>query len=192
MARTGTTYTRHFLTATETRQHELLGLDLGEGTPRRALVLGMILFALWVGPLLLLFGLPNEITFTLYLLPPLITTVYGTQRSTRLDRRWNIANWAIGARYLVLGHRPIICAGRRAATRGEWLPRRDRWAGRTELLLDSPLGPLVERWLGESEDVPAGAGSPVRLDARPRLYGPDAVVKAYGRKALAQNQGGTR
>ncbi|MFD4020656.1 hypothetical protein [Streptomyces sindenensis] len=184
--RTGTTYTRHFQTATETKQHELLGLDLGEGTPRRALILGLVLFAAWVGLLLLLFGLPSEITFTLYLLPPLLTTYYGTQRSTKLDRRWNIANWAITVRYLVLGHRPIISGGRRAATRSEWLPRRARWASRTEFLLDTALGPLVERWLGEDADVPAGAGAPIRLDARPRLYGPDAVVKAYGRKALAQ------
>ncbi|MGW5851969.1 hypothetical protein ACWFQ8_29165 [Streptomyces sp. NPDC055254] len=177
----------------ETKQHELLGMDLGEGAPRRALILGLILYVVWTGPLLLLFGFPSEITFTIYFLPPLITAVYGTQRSTKLERRWNIANWSISARYLVLGHRPIICGGRRAATRSEWLPRRARWAGKTELLLASPLGGLVERWLGEEEDsTPAGAGSPIRLAARPRLYGPDAVAKAYGRKALAQHQGGKR
>ncbi|MCY0962965.1 hypothetical protein [Streptomyces sp. H27-H5] len=186
--RVGHTYTRHF--DLETRQHELLGMDLGEGAPRRALILGLILYALWTGPLLLVFGLPNEITFTLYFLPPLITAVYGTQRSHGIERRWNITGWAIGVRYLVLGHRPIICGGRRAASRSEWLPRRDRWAGKTELLLESPLGGLVERWLGAEDAAPAGAGGPIRLAARPRLYGPDAVAKAYGRKISQQHQKG--
>jgi hypothetical protein len=187
--RVGRTFTRHF--DLETKQHELLGLDLGEGAPRRALVLGLALYALWTGPLLLLFGFPNKITFTAYFLPPLITTVYGTQRSRIIERRWNITRWSIGVRYLVLGHRPVVNGGRRAATRSEWLPRRARWAGKTELLVASPLGPLVERWLGDDEEsIPAGAGAPIRLAARPRLYGPDAVVKAHGRKAVQQHQRG--
>ncbi|MEU6467488.1 hypothetical protein [Streptomyces sp. NPDC046976] len=184
----GRTYTKHF--DLETRQHELLGLDLGEGAPRRALVLGLTLYALWTGSLLLLFGLPGKVTFTLYFLPPLITAVYGTQRSRTIERRWNITRWALGARYLVLGHRPLINAGRRAASRSEWISRRARWSTRTELLLQSPLGPAIERWLGAEETVPQGAGTPIRFTARPRLYGPDAVGKAYGRKAMQQYKGG--
>ena len=184
--RIGNTYTRHF--DLETKQHELLGLDLGEGVPRRAIVMGLILYAAWDGPLLLLLGLPNRFDFTAYFLPPLITAIYGTQRSRKIDRRWNLTNWSITARYLVLGHRPIICGGRRAAARSEWLTRRARWAGRLELLAESPLGGLLDRWLGSEEDVPAGAGSALRIAARPRLYGPDAVARAYGRKALKTTQ----
>ncbi|MFD8155313.1 hypothetical protein ACFV28_31765 [Streptomyces sp. NPDC059720] len=187
--RVGHTYTKHF--DLETRQHELLGLDLGEGAPRRALVLGLSLYVLWTGPLLLLFGLPSKITFTAYFLPPLITAVYGTQRSRNIERRWNITRWSIGTRYLVLGHRPIICAGRRAASRSEWLSRRARWSAKAELLAESPLGPAIERWLGADESAPAGAGAPIKLAARPRLYGPDAVGKAYGRKAIKQHMGET-
>ena len=186
MSRVGHTYTRHF--DLETKQHELLGLDLGEGFSRRSLILGLILYALWSGSLLLLLGLPSRYTFTLYFLPPLIVTVYGTQRSTRLPRRWNITQWSIGTRYLVLGHRPIICGGRRAATRSEWLGRRARWGSKAELLAESPLGPLVERWLGPEREAPIGAGPALRLSARPRLYGPDAVVKAHGRKALTEGK----
>ncbi|MYT25949.1 hypothetical protein GTW69_37735 [Streptomyces sp. SID7760] len=185
--RVGHTYTRHL--QLETKQHELLGMDLGEGVPRRALVLGLCLYLLWTPPLLLLFGLPSKVTFTVYFLPPLLTVVYGTQRSRTVDRRWNITRWSIGIRYLVLGHRPIINGGRRAATRSEWITRRARWAGRVELLLDTPLGGPIERWLGADEAAPAGAGAPIRLAARPRLYGPDAVVKAYGRKAFQQQEG---
>ncbi|MFJ3673664.1 hypothetical protein ACIPSE_45205 [Streptomyces sp. NPDC090106] len=182
--RSGHTYTRHF--ELETKQHELMGLDLGEGAPRRALVLGLCLYALWVTPLLFLFGFPSKISFTAYFLPPLITTVYGTQRSRVVDRRWNITRWSIAFRYLVLGHRPIICGGRRAASRSEWISRRARWSTKFEILLESPLGGLVERWLGAEQSAPTGAGAPIRLAARPRLFGPDAVVRAYGRRALKQ------
>ncbi|MHA4999025.1 hypothetical protein ACX28X_42060 [Streptomyces sp. SD18] len=166
-------------------------MDLGEGAPRRALILGLALYVLWTGALLLMFGLPSKITFTAYFLPPLITAVYGTQRSQKNERRWNLTRWSIGTRYLVLGHRPIICAGRRAASRSEWLSRRARWSSKTELLAESPLGPLVDRWLGAEDSVPSGAGAPVKLTARPRLYGPDAVGKAYGRKAVQQHRGKT-
>ncbi|MEU7153824.1 hypothetical protein AB0B15_38290 [Streptomyces sp. NPDC045456] len=182
LMRRGHTYTDHF--SLDTRQHELLGMDLGEGIPRRALLLGLALYVAWTGPLLLLFGLPSRITFTAYFLPPLLVVVYGVQRSRRTHRRWNVTNWSISARYLLLGHRPIICGGRRAATRSEWISRRARWGNKVDALTESSvLGPLVERWLGE-DGVPTGAGGPVRLDAKPRLYGPDAVAKAHGRKAL--------
>ncbi|WP_331720120.1 hypothetical protein OG762_51730 (plasmid) [Streptomyces sp. NBC_01136] len=185
--RIGNTYTQHF--ELETKQHELLGLDLGEGAPRRPLVLGLVLNGLWWAVLLLVLGGPSKFTFTAYFLPPVIVTVYGAQRSTVIDRRWNLTRWAIGIRYLVLGHRPIISGGRRAATRSEWMNRRARWGTRLEFFLDSPLGGLIERWLGDEESIPEGAGAPIRLAARPRLYGPDAVVKAYGRKALKQQRG---
>ncbi|MDJ0345557.1 hypothetical protein QMK19_33975 [Streptomyces sp. H10-C2] len=158
-------------------------MDLGEGTPRRALVLGLILYAVWSGALLLLFGLPNRFSFTAYFLPPLVIVIYGTQPSRKVDRRWNIAYWAIGIRYAVLGHRPIICGGRRAATRSEWISRRARWGTRADALIEAPGGGALERWLGTEDTNPVGAGAPLRLAARPRLYGPDAVVRARGRRS---------
>lgn len=184
--RIGNTYTRHF--DLETKQHELLGLDLGEGASRRSLVLGLVLYTLWTGSLLLLFGFPSMITFTVYFVPPLIITVYGTQRSRANERRWNISRWSISVRYLLLGHRPIICGGRRAAARSEWISRRARWAGRAELLALLPLGSSAERLLDIEEPAPAGAGGPIRLAARPRLFGPEAVAKAHGRRAVQRHQ----
>lgn len=184
MSRTGHTYTPHF--RLETRQHELLGLDLGEGIPRRVLLLGLALYALWDGVLLLLLGLPSKSTATLYLLPPGLVVGYGAVPSRRMPRRLTLTTWAITARYLLVGHRPVICGGRRAATRSEWIGRRGRWAPRLALLTGSSvIGPAVERWLGPDRDsgtVPA-AGSAIRLGARPRLYGPDAVARAHGRTA---------
>ncbi|MGV0100853.1 hypothetical protein [Streptomyces californicus] len=181
--RTGHTYTDHF--RLETRQHELLGIDLGEGVARRVLILGAACYVLWDGALLLLLGLPTRTSATLYLLPPGLLVAFGARPSTRVPRRIALTGWAISARYLVTGHRPLICGGRRAATRSEWIGRRGRWASRLTLLTGSSvLGPAVERWLGPDTDtVPAGAGPAIQLTARPRLYGPDAVVRAHGRRA---------
>ncbi|MFD9593077.1 hypothetical protein ACFWA9_10005 [Kitasatospora sp. NPDC059973] len=186
MSRTGRTYTRHF--DLDPRQHELLGVDLGEGLVRRALILGISLLVLWNGALFLVLGLPTIPTLTLYITPPLGVTFFGAQRSIRLDRRYNFTIWALTARYLSVGHRPIICGGRRAAHRSEWLGRRARWGRQLEWFADTPLGPLVERWLGPESAIPTGSGTALRLDTRTRLYGPDAVVRAYGRKALTTNE----
>ena len=182
--RAGATYTRHF--DLETRQHELLGIDLGEGTPRRTLILGFVLYLMWTGGLLLILGIPSKITFTLYFLPPLLVAIFGTQRSRRNERRWNITYWALTVRYIALGHRPIICAGRRSAARVEWIPRRARMAGR-----GGALRPGREV-TGEAGATPAPlAGAPLRMDSRPRLYGPDAVFKARGRRGGKTTTGKT-
>ncbi|WP_432089590.1 hypothetical protein [Streptomyces sp. bgisy095] len=178
--RTGTTYTRHF--DVETRQHELLGLDLGEGVPRRVLVLGLVLFVTWTGGFLLLFGAPNKVTFSLYFLPPLLIAAIGTQRSKKMDRRWNITLWTLGARYLVFGHRPIICGGRRAAARAEWIPRRSRWGTKGDGLRRESVKRRREYEMDTEAPAVVG-GVPLELAARPRLYGPDAVYKARARRA---------
>ncbi|MFD0383198.1 hypothetical protein ACFQ2B_15025 [Streptomyces stramineus] len=66
--RVGHTFTRHF--DLETRQHELLGMDLGEGPSRRVLVTGAVVYAVWMGGLFLIFGWPSQMFFTLYFAPP--------------------------------------------------------------------------------------------------------------------------
>ncbi|MGW4954553.1 hypothetical protein [Streptomyces parvulus] len=182
--RSGATYTRHF--DLETRQHELLGLDLGEGAPRRTLVLGFVLYLIWTGGLLLILGLPGKFTFTLYFLPPLLTAIFGTQRSRKNERRWNITYWALTVRYVTLGHRPIICGGRRSAARVEWIPRRERMASR-----GGGLRPGKHPTTDASTGLAPFAGAPIRLDARPRLYGPDQVYKARGRRRGGTTTGKT-
>ncbi|GLV88003.1 hypothetical protein Slala03_76920 [Streptomyces lavendulae subsp. lavendulae] len=183
--RVGTTYTRHF--DLESRQHELLGLDLGEGTPRRALILGLVLYILWTGSLLALFGLPSQVTFTAYFLPPLMVAIFGTQRSRKSERRWNITYWSLSVRYLALGHRPIICGGRRAAARAEWIPRRARWGTKGDAFRRESV--RLRRAEEHTEDLEIVAGMPIRLAARPRLYGPDAVFKARPQGGKTSSKG---
>ncbi|MFJ4880870.1 hypothetical protein ACIP93_37470 [Streptomyces sp. NPDC088745] len=180
--REGSTYTRHF--HVETRQHEILGMDLGEGVPRRALMLGMLLFLVWTGGLLALFGMPGRFTLGLYTLPPIFVATVGTHPSRRYERRWRIAEWVIAARYRLWGHRPVICGGRVTAHRSEWISRRARWGARAEDLARTPLaGPaaLVIGAEGDADTVPASA-PPVTLAARCHLYGPDHLYRATARR----------
>ncbi len=173
--RVGHTFTRHF--DLETRQHELFGMDLGEGPSRRVLVTGAVIYGVWVGGLLLIFGFPSKFLFTLYFAPPALITFYGAQRSRRNERRWNLTQWALAGRYLTVGHRPVINGGRRAADRSEWLPLRARLGERTDELLALPGMGVFEGALG-GEEPKRTAGRPAKLDARPRLYGPDHVYRA--------------
>ncbi|MEH6375912.1 hypothetical protein V7793_16470 [Streptomyces sp. KLMMK] len=173
--RVGHTFTRHF--DLETRQHELLGMDLGEGPTRRVLVTGAVIYAVWMGAFLLVFGWPSELFFTLYFAPPALITFYGSQRSRRNERRWNLTQWALTIRYLTVGHRPVINGGRRAADRSEWLPLRARLGEKTEQALSYPGMSVFEGLLG-AEEPQRTAGRAVKLDARPRLYGPDHVYRA--------------
>ncbi len=174
--RVGHTYTNDF--DLETRQHEILGFDLGEGPTRRAVVVGLLLLTVWAGGLLLMFGTPNRYAFSAYFLPPLIITIYGTQRSDRNPRRWKLTHWALMIRFVLIGHRPIINAGRRAATRSEWLPLRERLGHRAETISTVPgLGAL--RAPDSHPRTDATAGPAIRLTTRVRLYGPDRLVKAH-------------
>ncbi len=181
--RKGYTFTRHF--DLETRQHELMGLDLGEGVPRRTLILGVTLCVVWCGGLFLLFGAPSKYTFSVYMLPPLVIAVLGAQRNRRVDRRRNLTCWALAVRYVHRGHRPIINGGRRAAERSEWLPVRARWGDRIEQLLELPGFGGLEPVLGGVDQGEITAGAAIRLDARARLYGPDRVWRARQRAGLA-------
>ncbi|MFF7726028.1 hypothetical protein [Streptomyces sp. NPDC008001] len=176
--RVGHTFTRHF--DLETRQHELLGMDLGEGPSRRVLVTGAVVYAVWMGGLFLIFGWPSQMFFTVYFAPPALITFYGSQRSRRNERRWNLTQWALTVRYLTVGHRPVINGGRRAAGRSEWLPLRARLGEKSEDVLALPGMGAFERFLGDEEPQPT-SGRPVTLDARPRLYGPDHVYRARSR-----------
>lgn len=157
--RTGSTYTDHF--RIEGRQHELFGVDLGEGYPRGAILFAFVAYVVWCLPIFLLAGLPGPNFLSLYIVPPGIVTMLGYRMSPN-DRRRNIAVWIIRARYRVFGHRPVICGGRRAASRSEWLPRSHR---RRSADVDE-LAELVH-----------AAGPPIVHDARPRLYGPDYLFK---------------
>lgn len=125
MATQGTVYTPHF--EIEPRQHELLGLDLGEGPPRRGLILGALGLVLWAVPVVLIFGWPTKNTATWYILPPALVIALGLSKSTRMRRRIRLTEWVLAIRY-ALTSRPVIRYGARRSTTAESLPLRERWS----------------------------------------------------------------
>ena len=85
--RAGRTLTSHF--QLETRQHDLLGLDLGEGPPRRALIFGAMVFVVWVLLCAPLLGAPTQNTFSLYVIhEPVILT---TAMVLPVSQAWTVA-----------------------------------------------------------------------------------------------------
>ena len=110
----------------ETRQHELMGLDLGEGLPRQMLVVGGAILTAWFSILTLIFGLPSAGTFIFYFTAPLALVYVGFQKDKHHPRRKRITTWCLWVRYALLGHRPFV-AGRRTCVSFEFLPASQRW-----------------------------------------------------------------
>lgn len=96
----------------ETRQHDLAGIDLGEGPPRAALVFGAIVVIAWCGSLLFLFGLPSKFLVPLYIAPPAVLAIYGFQEDEANPRRRKITSWTLSVRSVLTGQRPIVALGR--------------------------------------------------------------------------------
>lgn len=175
MARDGRTLTKHF--QIETRQHDLFNIDLGEGIPRRMLVAGLVLVALWFAGMWALLGAPTSQSSTLYLLPPTLIVYFGFQEDPRQPRRRRITQWAIYTRYMVSGHRPIIRMGARSAYRSELVPVTQRTRRLIELLAHPmpQLRSVLERDATD-EPHPGGAiqaGLPIVLTQTAVLYGFD-------------------
>lgn len=165
----------------ETRQHDMAGLDLGEGPPRRALIFGALALAVWCIALAPFLGVPNRYTFSLYFLPPILLTVIGMRVSGRTPRRRVLTDWALQIRYALLGHRTIVDVGRRRPTRYELPPLAERWR-----LITSAFGRVVPAtvkppWAQpdhSSEHTQRPVGSPIVLEQRARLLGGDELHTA--------------
>ncbi|OEV13741.1 hypothetical protein [Streptomyces nanshensis] len=180
--RISSTYSRHW--DIETRQHEILGYDLGEGVSRKTLKYGAIAGAVWWGAWLMLLGFPPRPLVPLFLLPPIALTYYGVRRSPVYWRRTNLLLWAVRWHYLYAGLRPVIGRGRipappsgrrlRARRLAESIPQLRHLPGLTGLFTD------------EGPDPAESYGPPARLTPRVRLYGPDALMKA--RKKLRRRR----
>lgn len=190
--RAGRTLTSHF--QLETRQHDLLGLDLGEGPPRRALIFGAVVFALWVLLCAPILGPPSQSTFSLYVIPPILLSAWGMQPSPRHPRRRRFTDWALTARHATRGHRPVIHLGARAAHRSEYLPLRRRLPLDTLTAAFLPWRATPE-WEREHEEDSrpghAGAGAGIRLRQRARLLDAEHVRAAREKTLRRMQRGGT-
>lgn len=191
MATTGRSLTRHF--AIESRQHELLGFDLGEGLPRRALWVGLIAFPIWW---LILWAVMtpftdhpvNAMNLILWLLPPTLLVWFGMQASPRTPRRRAMTDWLLTLRYAAVGHQSIIRLGARRPTRQERLSWRKRLAGIAgwrRLLAEEAMPPA---WAAEAEATstevaPTQRAIVLHQTARV-LSGPELLGKLTKRKKV--------
>ncbi len=173
--RTARNYTGAF--SLETRQHTILGIDLGDGPSRKPLIFGFVVFAVWIALMWFILGAPGRNTATLYILPPALLTWFGAQRSTSNPRRFRFTTWVLAAMYVLRGHLPIISLGRRRPARAEITPlnqRRDEfpWTRR----------PAWERPKDDAAPIVA-TGRPVRLRMKARLLGNEHVAGVLRRRA---------
>jgi hypothetical protein len=172
MAREGQTVSRHL--KFETRQHKL-GLDLGEGIPRKTLILGLIIFPLWwVMVFSILHGV-NQITGMIYLLPPSMFLWFGTQESDGNLRRMRFTQGLLRVRYGLTNHRPVIRCGRREADPREFVPATVRFG--------QGLGSLVQKIVPRKKQ--AGSQEPVTMAPTLWLVGGDQL-DAVGQREAAR------
>lgn len=172
MAREGQTVSRHL--KFETRQHKL-GLDLGEGIPRKTLILGLIIFPLWwVMVFSILHGV-NQITGIIYLLPPSMFLWFGTQESDGNLRRMRFTQGLLRVRYGLTNHRPVIRCGRREADPREFVPATVRFG--------QGLGSLVQKIVPRKKQD--GTQEPVTMAPTLWLVGGDQL-DAVGQREAAR------
>lgn len=114
----------------EPRQHDLFGVDLGEGVPRAALGWGVLVYVAWWAALTVLRvpWIPGLVM--VWMVPPSIIAFLGW-REGRCPRRRRVTEWLLGLRWVVRAHTPVIGLGRRQADREESLPLRERVRCRT-------------------------------------------------------------
>lgn len=157
--REGRTLTRPM--SIDSRQHEIVGIDLGEGVGRGAALFGLITAACWVG-LLWLVGVPwSKETSLLWMGPPIALTAYGWTDGA-CPRRRRVTEWVLTIRWIVHGHLPIVALGRHPLDRTECMPLRQRLAYRL-------MG--AEPHVTDEEPVPAGTA--VRIAPTVQLVGID-------------------
>ncbi|WP_284306016.1 hypothetical protein [Mobilicoccus caccae] len=157
----------------EPRQHELFGVDLGEGVPRAALGWGvMVYLAWWV--LLSVLRVPwIPPLVALWMVPPSIFAWLGWQEG-RCSRRRRVTDWMLSLRWIVRAHQPVIGLGRRQPDREECLPVRERIRSRTAGWQDvlRPGQVATHRtYTGPRQSIDMRQGRAVLLAPRVQLIG---------------------
>jgi hypothetical protein len=178
--RVGRTLTHHF--EIETRQYDLLGIDLGEGARRRMIIFGAVIIVLWVALLFPFIGVPKKPTVSLYIVPPFVITAFGWRSGKFHERRRRVTEWALSVRYALRAHRPIIGLGARAADKTEYLPWRERISTRKVAdLAKARVTPEWEREVVVEVDPRVRAGADITVSQRARLLGSDYVQRVSRR-----------
>lgn len=180
MARVGRTLTD--ILTIEARQHELFGMELGEGPKRKTIMLGALITGAWfllAIPLTAFLGLWANMDvapfgFAIVAAPPAVLLALGMRPQEDIPSRIALVRPVLRIRYALAGHRPLIRLGARRATRHEQISKRAR------------LAYLMPH--GRDKQLPAVGVEqrPVNMHWKTRMYGRDyqQVLNAWmNRKA---------
>lgn len=184
MSRTGQVFTKDL--SIPARQHELLGMDFGEGPERKTLIFALVTFAAWSAVCAPILGAPTETTFSIYFLPPALLSFLGMRPSRRCPRRRIITEVALALRYPFRGSEPIIKLGQRRARRAERLPlgtRLERLSAGTRQLAGSTPPPWTAPKASTSATqwTDAPTSTPITLNQRAVLVSQDALDERLSR-----------
>jgi hypothetical protein len=128
MARVGRTLTS--ILTIKTRQHEMFGIELGEGPERKTILLGALILGVWFIvsiPMTAVLGLWANIDiapigFALVLAPPTVLLALGLRPQEAVPARIVLVSAVLRLRYVIAGHRPLIRLDARRASRSERIP----------------------------------------------------------------------
>lgn len=167
MARVGRTLTS--ILTIEARQHELFGLELGEGPKRKTIMLGLLIAGAWLIfaiPVTALLGFWADLNvapvgFFLTVVPPTLLLALGLRPQEQIPTRIAFVAGALRVRYAIAGHRPLIRLGARRPSRHEQIPKAARF------------GYLMPK--GRDKQLPAvGVDQPqINMHWKTRMYGRD-------------------
>lgn len=146
-------------------------MGLKDGLEVDFLKIGGLFLLAWFAALTLLFGLPTQATFPLYVTIPVVIVYWGFTPDPKHARRRRLVAWMLAVRYALVGHIPIV-AGRRAGERGGVLTPRERidvaawWRTRVLHKDDEHL------WESATKGArrPFPAGQPITPRVEVRLY----------------------
>lgn len=167
MARTGLDLTE--VLTIEARQHELLGMELGEGPKRSTLKLGALIGGVWLlvaVPVSVGLGLWASLDvapfgFAVAVIPPSVLLAVALRPLEDTPSRIGLVPVVLRIRYVIRGHMPVIRLGVRRASSGERIPLLARLAYLLRHDRDSAL------------PLPGVAQPVVAFGWRARLYGRD-------------------
>ena len=91
-------------------------MGLKDGLEVDFLKIGGLFLVAWFAALTVVFGLPTQVTFPLYVTIPVVIVYWGFTPDPKHARRRRLVAWILAARDALVGHIPIV-AGRRAGER---------------------------------------------------------------------------
>lgn len=174
----------------EARQHELFGIDLGDGFRRREAALGAAVFlatlpfTFAIAKLLGFFDAAPQFAIPLMAAPGLVIVIGGFRQSESNPRRMNLTVVAIGLRYLFVGHQPVVALEGRAPSQLERLTLWQR--------VRPTIALAVNRWSQgarrmDAETIELDFAGPIEADVPAQTY----RVRQLGYEATAALLAGT-